>query len=165
MMIANQIPTSSPLRKKLVSQALKDPLFYESLSTAAKEIQTSSKNAPNEATIESLFERVLYAVLRDIGISFHPEKEIPIATRRHTAKGRTDSRIGALVIEYKQPSTLTKPADIKSAKQQLLDYLQSISKEVGNEAVGYLIDGIKLLEMRAYEDGTTSESAFSSIDK
>lgn len=86
---------AASLKSRLVSQAVKDPLFKEALREAASEIKHRSLNAPNEATIEGLFERVLYGLLRDIGIAFHPEKETIVKTRRHK---RLDAQIAALAL-------------------------------------------------------------------
>lgn len=155
---------ATSLKEKLVSQAIQDPLFKSALSQAAAEIVDASKKAPNEATVESAFERILYAVLKDIGLNFHPDKEIPIKTRRHMAKGRTDSRIGALVIEYKQPSTLKSASDISAAIDQLSNYLASISAELDNETVGYLTDGTKILEIRYGGLAGPAQSAFQDLD-
>lgn len=155
---------STHLRNKLVSQAIQDPLFKGALGDAAREIVAASKAAPNEATVESAFERILYAVLKDIGLAFHPKKEMPVKTRRHTARGRTDSRIGALIIEYKQPSTLKSTKDIEQAVSQLASYVEAIANELGNEIVGYLTDGTKIMEMRASAAGDVSASSFQPID-
>lgn len=154
---------ASSLKKKLVSQAIQDPLFKNALQDAARDIVNASKSAPNEATVESSFELSLYAVMRDIGLSFNPQKEIPIKTRRHTARGRTDSRIGALIIEYKQPSTLRTKAMQDSAVSQLTDYADALSSDLGNEVVGYLTDGTKVLELRVGPDGG-SVGAFTALD-
>lgn len=70
-------------------------------------------------------------------------------TRRHTASGRTDSRIGALAIEYKQPSTLRSSKDIEKAVSQISNYLNAISAKLENEAIGFLTDGTKILEVRS----------------
>lgn len=69
-------------------------------------------------------------------------------TRQHTASGRTDSRIGALAIEYKQPSTLRSSKDIEKAVSQISNYLSAISAKLENEAIGFLTDGTKILEVR-----------------
>lgn len=152
------------LKEKLVSQAIQDPLFSAALEDAAKEIVEESKTAPNEATVESAFERILYAVLKEIGLSFKPKKEMPIKTRRHTARGRTDSRIGALIIEYKQPSTLSSAKDIVQATDQLENYAQALAGELGNDVVGYLTDGTKMLEVRASKDGAVASSSFQALN-
>jgi hypothetical protein len=155
---------TSELKRKLVSQAIQDPLFKSSLRDAANEIKKISASAANEATIEGAFERIVYALLKDIGLSFHPEKETPVKTKRHTARGRTDSRIGALVIEYKQPSTFSAAADITKATQQITDYVSAISLELKNEVVGFLTDGTKVREFRASDGKVTSLSALSVLD-
>lgn len=154
----------SPLKAKLISQAVKDPLFKEALKAAASEIKHSSVLAPNEATVESAFERILYAVLLDAGIHFHPEKESPIKTRRHSASGRTDSRIGALIIEYKQPSTLSSPKDRTKAIAQISSYLEAISGNIKNETIGFLTDGTKILEIHSQYGEITAISSFSDLD-
>lgn len=155
---------ANSLKKKLVSQAIQDPLFKAALQDAARDIAHESKAAPNEATVESAFERILYAVLRDIGLAFAPQKEIPIKTRRHTARGRTDSRIGALIIEYKQPSTLRSKTDQVSAIDQLTNYAEALAAELGNEVVGYLTEGTKILEVRAGGTNGTAVGAFATLD-
>lgn len=155
---------SVELRDKLITQAIQDPLFKRELAFAATEIVQSCRNAPNEATVESIFERILYSVLRNIGLNFHPEKEIPISIRRHTAKGRTDSRIGTLIIEYKQPAKLKTDVDIKNAVSQLSDYISAEFLEVGNEVVGFLTDGTKILELRKSDNSDITQSGFSEID-
>ncbi|MBA4285799.1 MAG: hypothetical protein C0434_09745 [Xanthomonadaceae bacterium] len=155
----------SALKSRLVSHAIQDPLFKQMLRDAANEIKNQSLTAANEATIEGAFERVLYGILRDIGIAFHPEKEMSVKTRRHTARGRTDSRIGAVVIEYKQPSTLATKGDITKAQQQLRDYIFAISKEMENEVIGILTDGTKVQEMRALDGAIVSESALTPLDE
>lgn len=165
MITTSSATPTSALKRKLISQAIQDPLFKTALREAAAEIRQISEGAANEATIEGAFERILYGVLKDIGIPFHPEKEIPVKTRRHTARGRTDSRIGALVIEYKQPSTLTSTTNIKKATGQLADYVSAISNDLENEAVGFLTDGSKVLELRAIGGEVLSTSAFSQLDE
>ena len=148
----------SGLRAKLISQALKDPLFHEALSEAACEIVERAKVAPNEATIESAFEQILYATLKAIDVQFRPTKEATVI-RQHTQKGRIDSRLGALVIEFKQPSTLGSPANITKAQSQLLGYLRAITETDNTLAVGWITDGIKACEIRCF-DGTTENLGF-----
>ena len=81
---------ASALKGKLISLALDLPEFRASLNDAAVEIQTGARPEATEATIEGYFERVLYAVLKDEGIAFAPEKEAVVDTRRHVSIGRTD---------------------------------------------------------------------------
>src|SRR5947209_4950054 len=92
------------LRRKLLGVALSAPEFRAALDEAALDIRNAARPHVTEATIESHFERVVYALLRDIGLKFNPEKEVFVDRRRHTARGRADSRLGTLVIEYKRPT-------------------------------------------------------------
>lgn len=137
------------LKEKLINIALESPEFKKELKLATEEIIEGAKEAINEATIEGIFERVLYAILREIGIRFNPEKEVAVETRRHTGKGRTDSRIGAVIIEYKHRSKLKSQRDIASAQNQLEKYITSISHGLDNEVIGFLTDGLSLYELRA----------------
>jgi len=146
------------LKEKLTNIALSSGDFKDELKIAADEIIAEAKAATNEATIEGVFERVLYSLLREIGIKFHPEKEVIIDIRRHTGKGRADSRIGALIIEYKHKNKLKSQKDISSAKNQLAEYLCSISSNLNSEVVGYLTDGLFLYEARSFEGNITSWS-------
>src|SRR5260364_245406 len=86
---------AASLKSRLVSQAVTDPLFKEELRYVARGIKHRSLNAPKAATIEGLFERVLYGLLRDIGIAFHPEKETIVKTHRQK---RLDAQIAALAL-------------------------------------------------------------------
>jgi hypothetical protein len=141
---------ASSLRDKLVSAAVADPLFQGGLEEAAAEIASIAKSAANEATVESAFDSILYATLKEIGVSFLPTKEQPLNTRRHvSSKGRTDTRLGALVIEYKHKSKLATPSHIQEATSQLEDYIRSISTEIPNEVAGFVTDGISLYEVRS----------------
>lgn len=137
------------LKQKLIDFALSSEEFREELLRISEEIASFAASAPNEATVEGTFERILYALLKDIGIKFHPEKEVGVETRRHTRKGRMDSRIGALVIEYKHHSRLRSQRDVKAAIQQIEGYISSLSKSSDCEIIGFVTDGLFLYEVRA----------------
>ena len=132
--------STKKLREKLISTALSSREFKNALKSASEEMSQRSVKASNEATVEGIFERVLYATLLEIGIKFHPEKEAIVETRRHTGFGRTDSRLGGLVIEYKHHKKLKTKKDIQSAKKQLEGYLSAISEKLSNEVCGFLTD-------------------------
>lgn len=160
-MASVRTPTAA-LKYKLASQAVQDPLFDEALAEAAAEIVSESKGAPNEATVESAFERILYAVLKQVGLPFSPVKEAPIETRLHVAKGRADSRLGGLIVEYKQPSKLKSNKDISDAQAQLGNYLEALA--IHADALGFLTDGTKICEIRQSPDGSAAFSAFQKLD-
>ncbi|MGC8621974.1 MAG: N-6 DNA methylase [Caldisphaera sp.] len=146
------------LKTKLINFVLDSPEFRNALHSVAEEINKEAKNAPNEPTIESLFEREMYALLKDVGIKFNPQKEIKVDVIRHVGRGRMDSRIGAVVIEYKYWSKLKTNKDIEKAKKQLEDYIISESKKVTSAIVGFLTDGLSLYEMDCLGGTIISES-------
>jgi len=107
----------------------------------------------------------MYNILFNIGLKFHPEKEVMVETRRHTGKGRMDSRIGAIVIEYKHRSKLESQQNISSAINQIEEYIISISNKNSNETIGFLTDGLSLYEIRANNGVIFSRSGKSEINE
>jgi hypothetical protein len=152
------------LRQKILNVALTSKEFRDTLSEAATEIRELAKPTATEATIEGAFERVLYARLRDIDLRFHPEKESGVNLRRHLARGRMDSRLGALVIEYKRPSLLKGDAEISKALDQLGEYIASLSKSAHAPLVGILTNGLVGVEVRAIEGMIITTPAPAKID-
>ncbi len=157
--------TLPKLRAKLISAALRDHDFQVLLSEALDEIRSAAKTAPNEATIESVFERVLYSLLKQIGLAFAPEKESSIATKRHVGKGRADSRIGALIIEFKHRSALRTKSGQQQAVAQLSEYAVSISKEIGTQVRGVITDGDKYFELSAENGEIKSQTGYVTLSK
>jgi len=135
------------------------PEFQSALREAAAEIRELAKPTATEATIEGAFERILYAQLREIGLRFHPEKETGVELKRHVTRGRTDSRLGALVIEYKRPALLKSNTEIETGLAQLRLYLISLSAGAASPFVGILTNGLVAVEVRAFAGKITSESA------
>lgn len=148
-MVARTSSTRASLRQKLIHTALQSNEFRHELDLCQKEILSRCRAASNEATVEGIFERILYALLRDIGVSFHPDKEVAVDTKRHKSFGRIDSRIGALVIEYKHCSKLRTSTHVSSAKSQLSEYLCSVSEKLPSPAVGYITDGLSFYEIHS----------------
>lgn len=146
------------LRDKLISVGLASSEFQEILKTASEEIVREAKSAPNEATIEGVFERVLYSALKEINVNFHPQKEITVDYIRHTGKGRLDSRIGSVVLEYKYKDKLKSQKLILEAQNQLKNYISAVSSELDNEVIGFLTDGLSLYEIRSFNGVIVSTS-------
>lgn len=109
---------------------VKSKEYQQRLVEMANSIKNSSKIAPNEATIESRFDCELFAFFKEIfeplGFIYNPIKEQAINTRRHISKGRADTAIASLVIEFKQPSTLSNRRSKDKAINQISDYLKGI---------------------------------------
>ncbi|MFO8058633.1 MAG: N-6 DNA methylase [bacterium] len=153
------------LRQKIITNAIGDPIFYDGLDQAANEIKNEAKKSINEATIAGIFERVLYHTLRSIGLYFHPEKETTVETERHVRKGRTDARLGALVIEYKHFSKLQNEETIEEAIQQLENYIKSISEQDDTETIGFLTDGFNCYEIRSISGEIVALSGRTELNK
>ena len=151
------------LRQKLLNVALTSREFRDTLDEAAAEIRSIAKPDATEATIEGVFESVLYAQLREIGLKFHPKKQQSVELRRHVTWGRMDSRIGALVIEYKRPSLLKSKKEIERALSQLKGYIIALSERRDTPFVGLLTDGLVAIEIRAHAGIIVSESAVEQV--
>lgn len=126
---------------------VKSKEYQQRLVEMANSIKNSSKIAPNEATIESRFDCELFAFFKEIfeplGFIYNPIKEQAINTRRHVSKGRADTAIASLVIEFKQPSTLSNKRSKDKAINQISDYLKGIQTEDDDILEGYVTNGIE----------------------
>lgn len=161
---SSAVLSKSILLDKITEFTLGLPEFKNELKAIAENIRARAKRAPNEATIASHFETLLYAFLKQhFGIEFLPEKEIRVETARHTGKGRMDSRLGALIIEYKHYTKLAGTKDQHSASNQIIEYMQSIGEESGQEVIGFITDGLNV-KFISYDPITNvSQGAFEAI--
>lgn len=148
----------SKLKYKLLNVALSSKEFEEELNNAKNEIIDGANSSKNEATVESIFENVFYALLKNIGIKFSPEKEETIDTKIHIGKGRMDSRLGSVVIEYKHKSKLNSTSDVSAAQIQLQEYIKSLSVKISSDIVGFLTDGLSIFEIHGINGEITSIS-------
>ena len=116
------------------------------LSEMAKRIVNKSRKAPNEATIESYFDSELFSFFREkfglYGFEYNPIKEKTIVTR-HTLKGRADTALSSMVVEFKQPSTLKNKKMKDAAIRQICDYMESLSNQNAEVCQGFVTDGVK----------------------
>ncbi len=137
--------------------------YSAALTDAAKSIRKQSISAANEATIVSIFEIEIFSIIRDIfGLKFFPEKEVSVDTDFHVAKGRIDSKIGALVIEFKQPSALRTNQQEEKASSQLISYLQGLYEETKQDYYGLVTDGIRCRRV-ILRDGEICAGAFTDL--
>lgn len=159
------------LKQKQYTAIIHSAEYKTLLSELSKRIITKSKIAPNEATIENYFDCELFAFFRDVfvplGFEYNPVKEAAVATQRHVTKGRADSAIGALIIEFKQPSTLSNKKQQDKAVSQISDYLLGMPLE--NELIGFVTDGTKGCFVSRNDIGITTEHfskiSFDNLDR
>ncbi|MDQ3289587.1 MAG: hypothetical protein M3Q42_15335 [Pseudomonadota bacterium] len=156
--------TGRSLEESTIEHVLAHPQFAHELGDVATAIRAIAKRAPNEATVATNFELKLYGQMKHrLRVEFEPIKEEAIDTARHIAKGRMDSRIGALVIEYKQKNKLELPKDQAKAVAQLKNYLESLPQDFRHGAVGVLTDGWRIKFIAIQEDGSFVETAFEDL--
>lgn len=133
------------LKQKQYIAIINSSEYKSLLKDMCSRISIKAKTAPNEATIESYFDCEFFAFFRDVfqplGFEYNPTKEASISTKRHITKGRADTAIGTLVIEFKQPSTLANVKQQTKAIDQISEYL--IGLEYNGEMVGFITDGTK----------------------
>lgn len=126
---------------------IKSDEYKTKLRKMAEDIKNASKIAPNEATIESRFDCELFAFFKEMfepfGFIYNPTKEKAINTSRHISKGRADTAIASLVIEFKQPTTLSNPANKKKAINQISEYLLGLKSEDNEVIEGYVTNGVE----------------------
>ena len=148
---------------KQIESLIRTTEYAELLAEVSNDIYTESKKAENEASIVSIFELELFSFIKDtLGLKYYPEKEKTVNTERHISKGRIDSKIGALVIEFKHTSKL-KSSDHKSnASSQLINYLKGLNDKNNLDYFGIVTDGTqcKLINI---ENGVINESAFEKL--
>ncbi len=126
---------------------IKSSSYQTELNRMARDIVEASLKAPNEATIESRFDCELFAFFKTyfepLGFEYNPIKEKSIATRRHISKGRADTAISTLIIEFKQPSALSNEKQKKKAIEQISEYLKGLEVQNKNEMFeGFITDGV-----------------------
>lgn len=120
--------------------------YKEQLSEMAKRIVKLSETAPNEATIESNFDCELFAFFRNrfnsLGFEYNPIKEKAVETTRNVLKGRADTAIASLIIEFKQPKTLSNEKKKIKAINQISEYMISANSDTSENVYGFVTDGV-----------------------
>ncbi|MFD1363150.1 Eco57I restriction-modification methylase domain-containing protein [Lentibacillus salinarum] len=150
----------SELRELQLNAVFKSPLYKRKLSQLVNIISTECQKAENEASVVSIFELELFQFLKnELGITYYPEKEKKIDTERHISYGRIDSKINALIIEYKHPSKLKNQIQQEKATQQIINYIKGIYKKEGKDLLGIITDGIKMKFIKS-ENGKINEWHF-----
>ncbi len=152
------------LKLKQIEYIINTDEYKAELKSVSADINNASKSAENEASIVSIFELELFSFIKDIlGLKYYPEKEKAVNTERHISKGRIDSKIGALVIEFKHTSKLKSSKDKDKASSQLKDYLLGLDKKNKNDYFGVVTDGTQC-KFIILESGVLNEGSFDIIN-
>lgn len=148
---------------KQIESLIRTAEYSDLLEDVSNDIFTESKKAENEASIVSIFELELFSFIKDtLGLKYYPEKEKTINTERHVTKGRIDSKIGALVIEFKHTSKLKTIEHKDKASSQLIDYLNGLNKKHSLDYYGIVTDGTQC-KVITIENGVINEGAFEKL--
>jgi hypothetical protein len=151
------------LKQRKIEAVIGSSEYDELLKQLAQDIKQGASQAANEATVVSRFELELYGFMKEVlGVKYQPNKEELVDTERHIAKGRIDSKIGALVIEFKHPSKLVSSTNKNKASTQLIEYLEGLYKKDELDYLGAITDGTKIKFIRL-ENGIVKEEAFESL--
>lgn len=153
------------LQKKQVEFILKSQEYATLLQNLAKEISKKCNDLTlSEASIASIFELKLFKFISDIfQQEIIPEKEVAIDTERHISKGRIDSKIGAVVIEYKKPAVLKNATKRSKATSQLKEYLQGLLEKQQGVLVGVVTDGVRC-QIITWGENLSSEPQYHELD-
>ena len=139
---------------------IQTPEYIELLKEVSSDISAKAKNAENEATIVSIFELELFSLIKEtFGLKYYPEKEQGVNTERHTSKGRIDSKIGALVIEFKHTSKLKTLQQKAKASDQLIEYLKGLNQNHNLDYLGIVTDGTQC-KIINIDHGVINQSSF-----
>jgi hypothetical protein len=155
------------LREKQIEYIIKTKEYFDLLQEVVKNIANSVITANNESSIVSIFELELFGFIKEIlNLRYYPEKEVMVDTERYISKGRIDSKIGALIIEYKHFSKLKNDSQKKNASDQLIKYLRGLANENTNcnYFLGIVLDGIQC-KFITLENDTITEEIFQKIDE
>lgn len=137
-----------------ISRWLKSGEYRSLIDSVLTKIIRDCELSNNEADTSSIFEREIYYLVRsqlEIELSF--SKESPIEgivhkfeglSSRKSGHGRLDAVVNNIIIEYKHHTKLTTEKQIKSAFEQVRDYLIAVDKNKNVRYDAILTDGIKV---------------------
>jgi hypothetical protein len=155
---------SDALQEWLAPVLLNSPAFRAVMREALDEIrQTAAIPNVQEASISGVIERVIYSRLRASGLGSVVITKEDRAANRQTLRGRTDARVGALVVEYKKPGKFSTATTIKDAIDQAEGYIESISAKDKTEMVAFITDGLHVAEARAVDGVVVSRVPYGDL--
>jgi len=129
------------------------------------EIQAAITQASTEADVVHHFEHHLSNLLQNFfSVAYNPQKESAANRVRTSSKGRIDSRIGNVLIEFKRPTKLASSSQIRAARSQLESYLETLELQDEQVAVGYVTDGKQILRIElSAVDGSISSGTLQTM--
>ncbi len=153
----------SAVASEFVTKAFESKVYRKALDDLASNIREYSNIPSNESTIVTNFILKLFDAIKSIfGITIEPQTEVPT---RYISRGRIDSKIGAVVFEFKDKDELSSEKKKAAAIKQIKEYLESLSHEhPGSKYLGIVTNGV-ICSVLEYNNGAYNESPFSGLSK
>ena len=131
-----------------IISTLQDTELLDEVQGYISGIHASATRKATEATVAFQIDNAIYNTARHINFDYLPEKEAGIQFRRKMKRGRMDSRIGAVVLEYKRPARFHTAKLIEAATLQIEEYMESLVQETDSSVCGFVTDGNQYREIR-----------------
>lgn len=160
--------------QKKISDWLNSGEYKTELDKALTSIMRDADSAKNEAETSKAFEDEIYYLIRkELGIKLSIEKEVKLNSIKHrfeltdrkSGRGRLDSVINNLVIEYKHHSKLNSEKNIIEAYTQVNDYLEALYKEEKIKYDAILTDGIRIAYFQCSSESQVHSSKLRTLKK
>lgn len=143
------------LDSDLRQYGLKHPDFAAILGDSAQAINAVARSSANEATISAAFDTQLAMALQRIGVEYAPTKEQGLSVGAQRLRGRIDSRVGDLIIEFKQPASFGTERLQEAATRQVTAYAESLFESEGRSVAAYVTDGVTARRLLTNSRGTS----------
>lgn len=121
------------INKSQISNWLNSGEYKSQIDSLLTKIVRDCEHSDSEAHTSSIFETEIYYLVRNqVGIELNFSKEKPVdgiihkfeaLSSRKSGRGRLDSVVNNIVIEYKHNTKLVTQKQIESAFEQVTDYL------------------------------------------
>lgn len=134
------------IREAQLEIIFQHPSYLKSVAELVADIREFSEVTPNEKTLETRFELKLFELFEQffahLGYRYYPNKEVACEIGFSVKKGRADTSIGSMIIEFKQPKALVSEIDKNKAIQQAVSYIQGFNNgEYSKKSIGFITDG------------------------
>lgn len=137
-----------------ISNWLKSGEYKAQIDSVLTKIVRDCEHSDSEAHTSQIFENEIYYLIRNnVGIEPNLSKEKPVEgiihkfdglSTRKSGRGRLDSVVNNIIIEYKHHTKLISQKQIESAYEQVKDYLTAIEKKEGVKYDAILTDGLRI---------------------
>lgn len=154
-------------RKEELDTILVSDEYKERIGLVANTIVSRGTEAANEAEIESEFDYQIRSLFEEffshLGFNYVPEKETAISTRYHRTKGRADTSVGNLIVEFKHKSKFGNKTQVDSAVAQAESYMDGFNEVNEVKSIALVTDGIRG-EFVVYSEGRSVRQGLDTFD-